>query len=121
MWHRTFRNSPGMKTDSFHTYVLEHLGAVKGVRSRPMFGGFGFYLAEEFFAIVYKGRLYMKTDAAMRARCTAAGMEPFTPRMGQPARSVTMKQYYEVPADVLEDPDQLADWARRAAQIKSAT
>ncbi len=106
-----------MKTDSFQAYVLEQLGAVEGVRSRPMFGGFGLYLAEDFFAIIYKGRFYMKTDAAMRAMCTAAGMEPFTPRMGKSTRSVTMKQYYEVPPDVLEDSDQLADWARRAAQI----
>ncbi len=108
-----------MKTDSFQAYVLEQLGAVKGVRSRPMFGGFGFYLAEEFFAIVYKGRFYMKTDAAMRETCAAAGMEPFTPRMGKPVRTITMKQYYEVPPDVLEDADQLADWARRAAQMRA--
>ena len=86
----------------------------------PIIQGVSFSFLGAFFAIIHKGRFYMKTDAAMRAMCTVAGMQPFTPRMGKSARTVTMKQYYEVPPDVLEDSDQLADWARRAAQIKRA-
>jgi DNA transformation protein len=37
-------------------------------------------------------------------------MEPFSPSAKQ-----TLKNYYEVPAEILEDEEQLAEWARKAA------
>lgn len=75
-----------------------------------MFGGHGLYLGQRFFAILYRGRVYFRTDDANRAAYTARGMEPFRPNARQ-----TLGTYYEVPADVVEDPEELARWARKAA------
>jgi TfoX/Sxy family transcriptional regulator of competence genes len=30
---------------------------------------------------------------------------------------MTLKTYYEVPADILEDPEQLAAWAKRSTKV----
>jgi len=42
-------------------------------------------------------------------------MHPFRPGAKQ-----TLRQYYEVPVDILEDPQELAAWARYAALPPSA-
>ncbi len=75
-----------------------------------MFGGFGLYLDEQFFGIIADGRLYLKTNERMRGRFEAADMGPFRPNEKQ-----TLKNYYEVPADVLEDSSELSQWAKEAA------
>ena len=77
-----------------------------------MFGGHGLYLRETFFGIVFKGRLFLATDVESRREYVRAGMGPFRPNPRQ-----TLARYYEVPAEVLEDPDQLAIWAARAVAI----
>lgn len=40
-------------------------------------------------------------------------MPPFRPNARQ-----TLKNYREVPAEVLEDADELAAWARKAAEVR---
>jgi DNA transformation protein len=89
--------------------VLDQLSGLRGVACRAMFGGYGLYRGEVFFGIIHKGRLYFKTDGASRARYVSKGMKPFRPN-----RKQTLKTYYEVPADILEDADQLRLWATQA-------
>ncbi len=45
----------------------------------------------------------------------AAGTGPFQPRVGK-----TLRNYYEVPVDVMEDADRLVAWARRAGDRPAA-
>lgn len=80
-----------------------------------MFGGFGLYLGGTFFGIVYQGQLFFKTDATTRREYTARGMTPFRPNPRQ-----TLKSYYEVPADILEDTSLLAAWAKKAVQCQGS-
>ncbi len=79
-----------------------------------MFGGYGLYTRGFFFGIIYRGRLYLKTDEGSRKLYEEKGMKPFRPNERQ-----TLKSYYEVPADVIEDGDQLVAWARTAIACKS--
>ena len=95
--------------DSFKDFVLDQLGDLPGVACRAMFGGYGLYRGEVFFGIVHKSRLYFKTDDAGRETYRQRGMKPFRPNAKQ-----TLKTYYEVPIDVLEDAAQLTNWADRA-------
>lgn len=74
-----------------------------------MFGGEGLYRHDRFFGILFKGRLYFKTDAATRPLYIERGMKPFRPSAKQ-----TLKSYYEVPVDLIEDPEQLLEFAERA-------
>lgn len=95
--------------ESFKDYVLDQLRELPGVRTRGMFGGFGLYAGTIFFGIVSRGRVYFKTTDETRSEYERRGMQPFKPTENQ-----TLKRYYEVPADVLEDPEQLVEWAERA-------
>ncbi|MBI5379023.1 MAG: TfoX/Sxy family protein [Nitrospirae bacterium] len=97
------------KDDSFKEFVLDQLRGLGGVDCRPMFGGYGLYLDGVFFGILHRGRLYFKTDPASRPAYEERGMEPFRPNAKQ-----TLKTYYEVPLEILEDADLLASWAREA-------
>lgn len=95
------------KSDSFRDYVAEQLG--EDVELRPMFGGYGLYRDDVFFGIVFKSRLYFRTGLTSRKEYVRRGMKPFKPN----AR-MTLKSYYEVPADVLEDRETARAWAQKA-------
>ncbi|MBI3312343.1 MAG: TfoX/Sxy family protein [Candidatus Omnitrophica bacterium] len=98
-----------MTRDSFKEFVLDQLSGLGAVTCRAMFGGYGLYQGAVFFGIMFKGRLYFKTDSATQTFYRSMGMKPFRPSAAQ-----TLKTYYEVPADILEDSDQLLAWARQA-------
>jgi DNA transformation protein len=98
------------KTDeSFKDFVLDQLRELDGVEARRMFGSFGLYRDETFFAIVHKGRLYFKVDAATAGEYRDHKMKPFRPNATQ-----TLKSYYQVPVEIIEDADELTVWAGRA-------
>jgi DNA transformation protein and related proteins len=67
------------------------------------------YQDEMFFGIIHKGRLYFKTDETSALKYRKMKMKPFRPNARQ-----TLKHYYEVPVDIIEDRDQLEMWAKTA-------
>jgi len=68
---------------------------------------------DDFFAIVDGGRLYFRTSDATRPDYEDRGMQAFAPTPKQ-----VLKNYFEVPVDVLEDDSLLCDWARKAVQAQ---
>jgi DNA transformation protein len=98
---------------SFRTYLLEQMGQVHPVSYRPMFGGACFFTEGRAFALADDDVLYFKVDDSNRPDFVAAGMGPFLP-FGDPAKPM---QYYELPEEVLEDPDELAVWMAKARAV----
>jgi DNA transformation protein len=98
-----------LQTDSFKDFVLDQLSGLRGLTCRSMFGGYGLYHGNVFFGIIHKSRLYFKTNPRNRPAYETRGMKPFRPNGKQ-----TLKNYYELPVDVMEDQDQLTAWARRS-------
>ena len=98
-----------MPYDEFTAFVVDQLRALGPIIARPMFGAYGLYHHGAFFAISSGGRLYFKTTPATRADYECHGMRPFHPNPRQ-----TLVNYYEVPADILEDSALLTRWARTA-------
>jgi len=98
---------------SFRAYLLEQLGAVRPVTARPMFGGLAIFADGRTFALVADEVLYFKVDASNRPDFEASGRGPFLP-FGDPAKPM---QYYELPEEVLEDPDMLAVWMAKAIAV----
>src|SRR4030095_12503526 len=82
---------------------------------RRMFGSYGLYHEGVFFGILARGRLYFKTNAVTRGTYVQRSMQPFRPNPRQ-----TLKSYYEVPVDILEDHEQLGAWARQAVACQTA-
>jgi DNA transformation protein len=97
-----------MKTDSLRDFVTDQL-RLPGLECRSMFGGYGLYSNERIFGILFKGRLYFKTNATTRSTYEQRGMKPFRPNVRQ-----RLNSYYEVPADVIEDAPTLTAWATHA-------
>lgn len=102
-----------MSDTSFLEYVLEQFADIRDLTSRPMFGGHGLYLHGAFFGIVHGGALYFRTNEANRPDYVTRGSRPFNPKGAR-----ELHRYYEVPADVLEDPEMLQIWAQKAVKTR---
>lgn len=101
-------------TPEYREFVLEQLGRVApAVTSRAMFGGVGVYSGGLFFALLDDDTLYLKVDDGNRGDFEAAGTGPFRP-FGDDR---DVMQYYELPAELLEDADQLRPWVEKAIDV----
>jgi DNA transformation protein len=105
-------------SDEFRDFVLEQLAAAGAVTARRMFGGVGLYLDGLFFALISDDTLYFKADDANRPRFEQAGSRPFRPF---PDRPGYVMAYWQVPAEVLEDGEELVTWTRGALAAALAT
>ena len=81
-----------------------------------MFGGVGIYAGGVFFALIADDTLYFEVADSNRADFVSRGMGPFRP-YGEEGETM---QYYEVPHDLLEDPEALRGWAERARAVAAA-
>ena len=98
-------------------YVIEQLGGLARVSSRRMFGGIGLYCDGLFFGLIDNDTLFFKVDDTNRPDYVARGMAAFRPFRDRPDQSLS---YFEVPADALEDRDELATWARKSLTAAAA-
>jgi len=95
----------------YRDYILDLLSAMEGVLPRAMFGGCGLFRDGLMFAIITRtDRCYFRVDDLNRPDFEAAGCEQFQPHENKPMRM----PYYEVPVDLLEDPEELCAWAENA-------
>jgi DNA transformation protein and related proteins len=99
-----------MKNNSFKDFVLEQLADLSGVTCKSMFGGFGLYCEGRFFGVIADEQVFFKTDKTTRQKYEELGMKPFAPTPEQ-----VLKNYYEVPAEVLESPEEFKTWALEAS------
>lgn len=102
-----------MATDNqFRDYVLDILGPAANVTVRRMFGGLGFFVDGVMFAIGSADDIYFKVDDSLVAAFEAHGMGPFLfqSKRGEAA----LRTYYQLPAEILEDPEEIVVWAERS-------
>lgn len=102
---------------AFHDYVINDLfHHVEGITSRAMFGGYGIYQHGVFFALIAQDTLYFRVNEQTRPEYEARGSEPFH-YLAKDNKQVTIT-YWEVPSDVMEDPDMLQEWIVKAVAAK---
>ncbi len=99
-------------TPSYLTFVIDQLSGLGGVTSARMFGGTGLYRDGAIFGLIAEDILYFKVDDSSRRTYEQRGMPALRPVAKKP--QLVSKNYYQVPADVLDDPDTLCAWAERA-------
>lgn len=99
-------------SDGFLAFVEEQLSQVCPVSHRKMFGGAGLYSDGVFFGVIDDDELYFKVDDVNRPQYEERGMEPFRPYGDERSMS-----YYQVPADVLEDIEELSAWVNEAVEV----
>jgi DNA transformation protein len=96
-------------------FVLEQLAPLGPLTWRKMFGGVGLYAQGLFFALIDDDTLYLKGDEALRPDFEAAGSHPFCP-----FADAKPMAYWSAPAEALDEPDRLVDWARRSIAVAAA-
>ena len=97
---------------SYRAFMLEQLGTVAPVNAKSMFGGVGVYSEGLFFALMDDDALYFKVDDSNRPDFEARGMDAFHPYGDERAMG-----YFELPSEVLEDTEELAEWMRKALKV----
>jgi DNA transformation protein len=94
--------------------VLDLFSELGPLTTRKMFGGTVFYHEGTIFAAMMSdGRLQLKGAGDMIRAFDHAGWRRWTYQRDG-SEKVTAMPYWEMPDDLLDDPDAASDWARRA-------
>ena len=103
-----------MSSDQLTSFLTEAVEqAIGPISTRAMFGGVGIYAGQRFFALIADDALYFKVDDTNRPDFERLGMRPFQPN----GEGGEVMQYYQVPAEILEDPEALRPWAEKAISV----
>lgn len=99
----------------FSDFVLEQLAALHDVKSGRFFSGVGLSSGGTQFGFVMGSTLYFVVDASTRPKYESMGSRCFS--YDTKTKRIDVRKYYEVPADTLEDPEQLVALARESLRI----
>jgi DNA transformation protein and related proteins len=106
-------------TGDYLAYILDQLRAFGHVTARRMFGGVGLY-ADGFFFGIIDDTVYFKVDDSNRSDYETRDCRQFSVEMEKGGRRIVSMSYFAVPEEVLEDPDELKLWARKALAVAVA-
>ncbi len=93
-------------------YIRDLFARFGTVSIQRMFGGAGLYADGLIFALVDDGIIYLKADDTSVPLFEAEGATPFGYDTKDGRRVLT--SYWLLPDRLYDDPDALAEWARRA-------
>lgn len=94
-------------------HVMDLLAPLGEPSYKFMFGGFGIYLDGLMVGIVAEDVLMLRADEENRPDYETRGIGPFNPF---PEKGMATMPYYEVPADVLDDPEEFLKWAAKSRE-----
>jgi DNA transformation protein and related proteins len=82
------------------------------VTIRRMFSGFGISADGTNFALALRSGLYFRADEQTIPQFEAEGSQPFSYQTR--TKTVTVASYWQLPARLFDDPEDLTGWARAA-------
>ena len=82
------------------------------VTIRPMFSGHGISVDGVNFAMALRAGLYFRADEVTIPQFAAEGSKPF--QYQTRAKTVTVNSYWQLPARLFDDTEELSVWARAA-------
>jgi DNA transformation protein len=82
------------------------------VTIRPMFSGFGISVGGVNFAMALRAGLYFRADAVTIPQFETEGSKPF--QYQTRAKTVLVNSYWQLPARLFDDTEELSRWARAA-------
>ncbi|MDA9506068.1 competence protein TfoX [Bradyrhizobium sp. CCBAU 11386] len=82
------------------------------VTIRKMFSGYGISADGTNFALALRAGLFLRADELTIPDFEAEGSKPF--QYSTRAKTVTVNSYWELPARLFDDSQELAQWARAA-------
>ncbi|MEH6631894.1 MAG: TfoX/Sxy family protein [Halopseudomonas aestusnigri] len=96
----------------FSNYILELLSPLGEISLGRFFGGTSLKYNDTQFCMIMKNRLYFRVNKSNLDLYLERDSAPFS-YLTKKGR-VYVKSYYEVPADILDDEDDLLAWAEKA-------
>jgi DNA transformation protein and related proteins len=93
--------------------IIDLFAGLGQVNIRRMFGGKGIYYNDVIVAIEVRGELMLKADSVSAPEFEAAGCQQWTYTGSRHGKLVSMP-YWSVPDAAVDDPDEMAVWARKA-------
>src|SRR6202023_1931574 len=112
---------PGVRRDDVWRYertpmdrdfLIDLFSDFGPVTIRRMFSGYGIPGAGTNFALALRAGLYFRADEETIPQFEAEGSKPF--QYQTRAKTVTVNSYWQLPARLFEDPEELTGWARAA-------
>jgi DNA transformation protein and related proteins len=93
--------------------IAELFAGFGPIQVRRMFSGAGVFAEGLMIGLVVDGVIYLKADERTIADFQREGRAPFQYRSRDGAR--TLHSYWRMPERLYDDPDEMAEWARRSA------
>ena len=93
-------------------FLLDLFSQFGPVTLRRMFSGFGISADGTNFAMALRAGLYFRADEQTIPQFEAEGSKPF--QYQTRARTVLVNSYWQLPARLFDDPEELTHWARAA-------
>jgi DNA transformation protein len=93
-------------------FLIDLFSEFGPVTIRPMFSGFGISADGTNFAMALRSGLYFRADEQTIPLFEAEGSKPFSYQTR--ARTVTVNSYWQLPARLFDDSEDLSVWARAA-------
>ena len=104
------RRDDGGKMD--RDFLIDLFADFGPVTIRRMFSGFGISADGTNFALALRAGLFFRADEQTIPQFEAEGSKPFSYQTR--AKTVTVNSYWELPARLFDDSEELSSWARAA-------
>ena len=93
-------------------FIIDLFADFGPVTIRRMFSGYGISADGTNFALALRAGLYFRADEATIPQYEAEGSKPF--QYQTRARTVTVNSYWQLPARLFDDTEELGAWAKAA-------
>jgi DNA transformation protein len=93
-------------------FLIDLFSSFGPVTIRRMFSGYGISADGTNFALALRSGLYLRADETTIPHFEAEGSRPF--QYQTRAKTVTVNSYWELPARLFDDTDELSEWAKAA-------
>jgi len=95
-------------------FLIDLFSGFGPVTLRRMFSGYGISADGTNFALALRAGLYFRADEATIPQFQAEGSKPFSYQQRSTAKVVTVNSYWELPAWLFDDQEELTGWAKAA-------
>ena len=95
-------------------FLIELFSDFGPVTLRRMFSGYGISVDGVNFALALRAGVYFRADEATIPQFESEGSKPFQYQQRSSGKVVTVNSYWELPARLFDDSQELAGWAQGA-------
>lgn len=99
-------------------FVMDQLASLRGIARGRFFGGVGLSSAGTQFAMVMGNTLYFVVNDATRSKYEKMGSSSFSYSTSK--RRIVVRKYYAVPAELIEDHEQLVALAQESIRVATS-